>query len=145
MQRNDLARAMLCDHCCVPTPTKREEGHAELLMSRFGSILSSAAPVEIPKPGTAMTTRTATARRSSDLQPLRRGVKCEVFPDRLEYYSVSSRGERSPRVTCGLDMRGVHDVIADLWDALNRDDPQRPAVVAPPRLRSAVLHLVGRD
>lgn len=62
----------------------------------------------------------------------KRGIFVELYHDHRIYYAVTSRGERLPgvRVPIGLETEG--DVIADLWLALQRDDPKPP-----------VLRLVG--
>jgi hypothetical protein len=84
--------------------------------------------------------------------PRPRGVHCEFFADHLEYYSVTSWGERSLSVRCELDMLSVPDAIADLWDALERVDPrrlsgaERRAPAPALQLVEAVpLRLVARD
>jgi hypothetical protein len=76
---------------------------------------------------------------------LPRGVYCDAFPDRLEYYVVTSWGERRPSVRCDIDMEQASWIIADLWDALERDDRQPPSFSAAPRREPGSLRLVGRD
>jgi hypothetical protein len=74
-----------------------------------------------------------------------RGVYCDVFRDRLEYYQKDEHGERGPSVYCALDMEQASCIIADLWDALQRDDRQPPSFSAAPRRELGALRLVGRD
>lgn len=58
-----------------------------------------------------------------------RGIKCELYHDHRLYYAVTSRGERLPGVRVPIGLETIADVIADLWEALERADPRRPALV----------------
>lgn len=76
-----------------------------------------------------------------------RGIYCDAFPDRLEYYVITSRGEERDRVYCALDMEDAPRVIAGLWNGL-RDDPLPLSSSVPAPVRhweKPVLLLLGRD
>lgn len=59
-----------------------------------------------------------------------RGVKCELYHDHCVYFAVTSWGERLPGVRVPIGLESNADVIADLWDDLDRVDPQRLSLVA---------------